>query len=140
MAVFTTAQTSTLQTDFRIGRCRRIMHVSLANCLLSSAESSKFDIDNLDESFLWNSYMIQPLVKFRSQLVPHEKETLDTSRILTSAIRGFVLTITIPLSSAPIRTMTSGLPSALTLISRLSCRRAGTRFNSRGIDDDGNVS
>jgi hypothetical protein len=28
----------------------------------------------------------------------------------------------------------------LTLISRLSCRRAGTRFNSRGIDDDGNVA
>ena len=28
----------------------------------------------------------------------------------------------------------------LTLISRLSCRRAGTRFNARGIDDDGNVA
>jgi synaptojanin len=65
---------------------------------------------------------------------------LDESRILTSAIRGFVLTIYIPLSSAPIRSAKSGLPSSLTLISRLSCRRAGTRFNSRGIDDDGNVS
>ena len=28
----------------------------------------------------------------------------------------------------------------LTVISRLSSRRAGTRFNSRGIDDDGNVA
>lgn len=28
----------------------------------------------------------------------------------------------------------------MTLISRLSCRRAGTRFNARGIDDDGNVA
>jgi hypothetical protein len=28
----------------------------------------------------------------------------------------------------------------LTLISRLSSRRAGTRFNARGIDDDGNVA
>lgn len=98
-----------------------------------------FDIDNLDESFLWNSYMIGPLVKFRSRLVSHEKEALDSSRILTSAIRGFVATITIPLSSSPIRTSKSGLPSTLTLVSRLSCRRAGTRFNSRGIDDDGNV-
>jgi synaptojanin len=32
------------------------------------------------------------------------------------------------------------MPSFLTLISRLSCRRAGTRFNSRGIDDDGHVA
>ncbi len=26
------------------------------------------------------------------------------------------------------------------VISRLSCKRAGTRFNSRGVDDDGNVA
>ncbi len=84
--------------------------------------------------------MISPLVKFRSRLLPQEREALDSSRILTSAIRGFVLTITIPSSSAPLRTARTGLPSALTLISRLSCRRAGTRFNSRGIDDDGNVA
>lgn len=84
--------------------------------------------------------MISPLVRFRSRLVAHEKEALDNSRILTSAIRGFVLTITIPSSSAPLRTSHTRLPSSLTLISRLSCRRAGTRFNSRGIDDDGNVA
>ncbi|ELR01774.1 hypothetical protein GMDG_00874 [Pseudogymnoascus destructans 20631-21] len=105
-----------------------------------SAESTAFDIDNLDESFLWNSYMIGPLVKFRSELLEHERAELDASRILTSAIRGFVLTVTLPNSSAPIRTPNSGLPSLLTLISRLSCKRAGTRFNSRGIDDDGNVA
>jgi hypothetical protein len=107
---------------------------------LRPSEASTFDIDNLDESFLWNSYMISPLVKFRSRLLAHEREALDNSRILTSAIRGFVLTITIPSSSAPLRTIRTGLPSSLTLISRLSCRRAGTRFNSRGIDDDGNVA
>ncbi|KAH6671128.1 SacI homology domain-containing protein [Halenospora varia] len=105
-----------------------------------TTESSTFDIDNLDESFLWNSYMISPLVKFRSRLVAHERAALDNSGILTSAIRGFVLTITIPVSSAPLRSARVGLPSSLTLISRLSCRRAGTRFNSRGIDDDGNVA
>ncbi|RFU31354.1 hypothetical protein B7463_g4974, partial [Scytalidium lignicola] len=105
-----------------------------------AVETSTFDIDNLDESFLWNSYMIGPLIKFRSRLVAHEREALDKSGILTSAIRGFVLTITIPSSSAPVKSARAGLPSSLTLISRLSCRRAGTRFNSRGIDDDGNVA
>ena len=84
--------------------------------------------------------MIDPLIKFRSRLAAHEKVILDSSRILTSAIRGFVSTITIPTSSSPLRALQSNLPSTLTLISRLSCRRAGTRFNSRGIDDDGNVA
>ncbi|KAF2201845.1 hypothetical protein GQ43DRAFT_462844 [Delitschia confertaspora ATCC 74209] len=97
-------------------------------------------IDSLDAGFLWNSYMIQPLVDFRSRLSPREKEALDNSGILTSAIRGFALTITVPSASSPIKVARSGLPSTMTLISRLSCRRAGTRFNARGMDDDGNVA
>ena len=83
--------------------------------------------------------MISPLVQFRSRLMPHEREALDTSRILTSAARGFCKTITIPQSSSPLRAKT-GRPSFLTLTSRLSCLRAGTRFNARGIDDDGHVA
>lgn len=102
--------------------------------------SNSFDIDNFDDNYLWNSFMISPLVEFRSRLRPHEREALDSSRILTSAIRGFCKTMTIPQSASPLRVSTSGMPSFLTIISRLSCRRAGTRFNSRGIDDDGNVA
>lgn len=101
--------------------------------------SNSFEIDNFDDAFLWNSYMISPLVKFRSRLMPQEREALDGSRILTSAFRGFCKTMTIPQSSSPLKART-GMPSFLTLISRLSCRRAGTRFNSRGIDDDGHVA
>jgi len=84
--------------------------------------------------------MIRPLLEFRSHLLPLEMEALDSSRILTSAIRGFCSAITIPQSSAPLRSARSGMPSYLSVVSRLSCRRAGTRFNSRGIDDDGNVA
>ena len=104
------------------------------------SEHSAFDVDNLDEDFLWNSFMIDPLIKFRSRLGAEDKQILDSSRILTSAIRGFAATVTLPPSSSPIRAVKTNLPSNLTLISRLSCRRAGTRFNSRGIDDDGNVA
>lgn len=103
-------------------------------------EGSAFDIDSLDEDFLWNSYMIDPLTRFRSRLGVQERKALDQSRILTFAIRGYVLTVTVPANSSPIRGIRSNLPSSLTLISRLSCRRAGTRFNSRGIDDEGNVA
>lgn len=84
--------------------------------------------------------MTQPLVEFRSRLSSRDRKALDESNILTSVIRGYVLTITIPASSSPIRIEKSKLPSSLTLISRLSCLRAGTRFNSRGIDDDGNAA
>jgi hypothetical protein len=102
--------------------------------------TSTVAIDSLDGGFLWNAYMIQPLVDFRSRLSPKEKAALDHSRILTSAIRGFAGTVAIPASSSPARVTATGLPSSMTLISRLSCRRAGTRFNARGIDDDGNVA
>ncbi|KAL8707900.1 MAG: hypothetical protein Q9220_007120 [cf. Caloplaca sp. 1 TL-2023] len=104
------------------------------------SEGSAFDVDSLDEEFLWNAYMIDPLIKFRSRLSQHEKLALDESRMLTSAIRGFVSTVTISAASSPLRGLQSNHPSNLTVLSRLSCRRAGTRFNSRGIDDDGYVA
>lgn len=84
--------------------------------------------------------MIDPLVKFRSRLTDTERGALDHSRLLTSVIRGFVKSLTIPLSSSPIRGTIPGPPTTLTVISRLSSRRAGTRFNSRGVDDNGNVA
>ncbi|ATY62048.1 endonuclease Exonuclease phosphatase [Cordyceps militaris] len=101
--------------------------------------ADSFHIDSFNDMYLWNSFMISPLVQFRSRLLPHEREALDESRILTSAIRGFCKTMTIPQSASPLKG-NSGRASYLTLISRLSCRRAGTRFNSRGIDDDGHVA
>lgn len=84
--------------------------------------------------------MLGSLARFRSRLSVLERAALDSSRILTSVIRGFVLTVTIPASGSPMRQNNSGLPSSLTLMSRLSCRRAGTRFNARGLDDEGNVA
>lgn len=84
--------------------------------------------------------MVQSLVNFRSRLSDRDRDALDSTRLLTFAIRGFVLTVQIPAHISPARESRTGAPSSLTLISRLSCRRAGTRFNARGIDDDGNVA
>ena len=84
--------------------------------------------------------MIDPLIQFRSRLTDFEKHALDQSGMLTSVIRGFARTLAVPPSSSPIRRKTANMPSSLTVISRLSSRRAGTRFNSRGIDDSGNVA
>jgi hypothetical protein len=86
--------------------------------------------------------MIQPLADFRARLSSHERDALDSCHILTSAIRGFALSMVVPAAASPIKPSgaPSGAPSSLTLVSRLSCRRAGTRFNARGIDDEGNVA
>ena len=84
--------------------------------------------------------MISPLIKFRSYLSNSERRALDESHLLTSAIQGFVETLTIPHSSSFSSSKKSGIPATLTLISRLSCKKAGTRFNARGIDDEGNVA
>lgn len=84
--------------------------------------------------------MIAPLLKFRSHLSKSERQALDESHLLTSAIRGFMETLTIPHSSSFSSSKKVGVPATLTLISRLSCKKAGTRFNARGIDDEGNVA
>ena len=104
------------------------------------SKESTFDIDSFDDGFLWNSYMIEPLLQFRSRLEAPAREVLDASKILTSAIRGYVSSLTVAANAGPMQSVRSRLPSSLTIISRLSCRRAGTRFNARGIDDDGNVA
>ena len=66
-----------------------------------STESSTVAVDSLDAGFLWNAYMIKPLVDFRSRLAEHERDALDDSGILTSAIRGFAKTVYVPASSSP---------------------------------------
>ncbi|KAJ0416675.1 SacI homology domain-containing protein [Aspergillus carlsbadensis] len=105
-----------------------------------SDKSTVFDITSLDRDVLWNAYMIEPLLVFRSHLSRHDKQLFDSSQILTCVIRGFCGTLTIPASVSILSSVRTNMPSTLTLISRLSSRRAGTRFNSRGIDDDGNVA
>ncbi|PYH97010.1 DNase I-like protein [Aspergillus ellipticus CBS 707.79] len=105
-----------------------------------SDKSAAFDIESLDQDMLWNSYMINPLLIFRNRLSPLEKQHLDSSQILTCVIRGFCGTLAIPASVQPLPFACTHLPASLTVISRQSSRRAGTRFNSRGIDDDGQVA
>jgi len=54
------------------------------------------------------------------------------------AIQGYVGVFTMALPAPPM----DGAPTiaTLSLISRLGWKRAGTRFNTRGIDDDGNTA
>lgn len=74
-----------------------------------------------DLRFWWSRFMWQNL----------EEHGVDCQEWLLPVIRG----------SAEIRTIYVGaMQVRAALISRLTCLRAGTRFNARGIDDEGNAA
>lgn len=87
-----------------------------------------------DERFVWNAHLLQPLLTFRDGLGDSQREELDSAGLLLPVIQGFVGSTA--LAPAP----GENKLGALALISRLSCKRAGARFRTRGIDDDGNVA
>ncbi|CAO1634899.1 unnamed protein product [Parajaminaea phylloscopi] len=103
----------------------------------------KHDVSQYDERFVWNTFMIGPLMEFRSRLDTADRDRLDSEGFLLLAIQGYAATFDM---SMPILIHTEGEKttkhpdSSIALVSRLSWRRAGTRFNTRGVDDDGNVA
>ncbi|KAG6821534.1 hypothetical protein H0H93_000043 [Arthromyces matolae] len=91
-----------------------------------------------DERFVWNEYIVRSLLDFRDRLEPSERKDLDSCQFIVLAIQGYVGVFTMGLPAPP----TNGSPTITTisLISRLGWKRAGTRFNTRGVDDDGNTA
>ena len=83
----------------------------------------------VDRRFWWNRNLLLPLLIFSAYLEANLKEIFENSDFLIPIISGFVY----------IRPLTESQPSFI-LISRLGAKRAGTRFLSRGLDDEGNVA
>lgn len=94
-------------------------------------------LEVFDERFVWNSSLLAPLLAFRAGLAEKVRADLDEQAFLLPIIQGFVGST--PLSTGSWTGDTPD-PGALALISRLSWKRAGARFRTRGIDDDGNVA
>lgn len=88
-------------------------------------------LDMADKSFMWNAFMTEGLINFRSRLREDERKALDECHFLTTVIRGFAMTRAVRIGNKE---------ANLTIISRQSWRRAGTRYNARGVDDEGNVA
>ncbi|EPQ59096.1 DNase I-like protein [Gloeophyllum trabeum ATCC 11539] len=105
---------------------------------LSRDRVSMKDINTFDERFVWNEYIVRSLLDFRDRLDQDERNDLDRCQFIILTIQGFVGLFTLALPAPP----TNGSPTVatLTLISRLGWKRAGTRFNTRGVDDDGNCA
>lgn len=85
----------------------------------------------LEEEYMWNSFLMEDILTYRDRLDSYTKGILDREGFLTTVIRGFAETFT---------TYIKRLKVGLTVISKQSWKRAGTRYNARGIDDDGNVA
>lgn len=112
------------------------------------------DVGIYDDRFIWNEYIVRSLLNFRERLDPQERDELDACQFIVGdscsplsvlmqayqvlVIQGYVGIFTLPLPAPP----TNGTPviATISLISRLSWKRAGTRFNTRGVDDDGNCA
>ncbi|KAI8391329.1 SacI homology domain-containing protein [Radiomyces spectabilis] len=86
---------------------------------------------SFDDHFLWNQFLISGLLEFQSKMSPKKQRDLERGGFLVFAIRGYVDVTSIT---------TDNERYDLSVISKLSCKRAGTRFNSRGIDDNGHVA
>ncbi|KAF8341266.1 DNase I-like protein [Cantharellus anzutake] len=95
-------------------------------------------MDRQDGRFIWNEYIAQPLLDFRERLDHSEQSELDACQFILLVIQGFVGVFDVPLPAPP----SHGAPviGTIALVSRLGWKRAGTRFNTRGVDDDGNCA
>ncbi|KAI9462024.1 SacI homology domain-containing protein [Russula earlei] len=110
----------------------------LAERLSRDPGAGEADLGAFDDRFVWNEYIARSLLDFRERLDMQDREDLDRCQFIILAIQGYVGMFPIPLPAPP----TDGAPTiaTLSLISRLGAKRAGTRFNTRGVDDDGNTA
>ncbi|KAJ3125869.1 hypothetical protein HK100_010552 [Physocladia obscura] len=86
---------------------------------------------NIDDRFFFNGHLMQPLQSVSSP----NSQSLPTSPWITKIICGYIGSVDIP-----IQVETSEKIYTVTLVSRTSTRRFGTRYLSRGIDESGHAS
>lgn len=91
----------------------------------------RLSVDRYHTDYMWNDFMMEGITNFRNNLTENQKLILDYNQFLTTVIRGFAETL---------NTTINGRTCQMTIISKQSWKRAGTRFNVRGVDDDGNVA
>jgi hypothetical protein len=77
------------------------------------------------------------LLHFRQSLLPTQRAHLDNQKFLVPLIQGFAGAVTLSPTRLPGNQQQQ---TSLALISRLGWKRAGARFRTRGVDDDGNVA
>ena len=93
--------------------------------------SHSLSSDNYEKEFMWNSFLMGELISYRDRLDENARQVLDDEGFLVTVIRGFAETFVTYINKTKV---------ALTVISKQSWKRAGTRYNARGVDDEANVA
>lgn len=75
--------------------------------------------------YTWNAFLAAPLLEYRARLEPARRAAFDSAQLLVLLVQGFV----------GVRVLDAAC--TVSLVSRVSARHAGTRFNARGLDDAG---
>lgn len=90
----------------------------------ASEKGKEVEHEEFDSRFMWNTFLVTPLLNFRASLAPATRDLFDRQAFIVLAIQGYAGTYNISLG---------GQPAVLSLISRLGWKRAGTRFNVRRV-------
>ncbi len=102
-----------------------------------------------DDRFFWNKVLLNDIIKLNSdyEILKYESETnksalIDFDKFIIPLIQGFfqIEILDIPVEDNLSPKSIESIKLKLCLISRRNRFRLGTRFKSRGIDDNGNVS
>ncbi len=103
----------------------------IANNFQINQENNESILADRKEMFLWNTHMLKPIRDLLSQVPLEQQSYLLNCGLFSEICKGFISSREITLSSGAFK---------LALFTRLGKKKAGTRFNSRGLDDEGNVS
>jgi hypothetical protein len=93
-------------------------------------------LSNSDPHFVWNNHLLAQLAEVCDADLDQKSRVTIKDSLLVVLVHGFVGIEQIYLDARDGRRHNG----QLAIISRLSCKRSGTRYNARGIDDEGNVS
>lgn len=83
------------------------------------------------DAFIWNQHLLDPIIDLAAQIPKEQTIFLLKSEIFSRIVKGFFESIDKPINSVNYN---------VAVCTRIGKKKAGTRFNSRGLDDEGNVS
>lgn len=102
-----------------------------------------------DDRFFWNKVLLNDIIQLNAdyEILKYENETdksaiIDLDKFILPLIQGFfqIEILDIPVEDSLTSKNIDSIKLKLCLISRRNRFRLGTRFKSRGIDENGNVS
>ena len=104
---------------------------NIASSFQNKDEKSKEFIEQRNATFVWNQHLLDPITDLASQIPLEHSSFLLEAEIFSKIAKGFFESTKKNIST---KNYEVGVHT------RIGKKKAGTRFNSRGLDDEGNVS